>query len=125
MYINSFHFIAINIFSITPMGPEEAALLDGCGRLTAFMRITLPIAIGGILSVIAFLFILTWNNYVFHFAFIADPSLNVLMKSLMSLSFGGSHGEMFYEKAALSMIIPTILMFIVYLKYTETAVAYR
>jgi len=117
-----------NVISSIPVEPEEAALIDGCSRFTAFIRITLPLAIRGILAIIAFLFILTWNNYVFHFAFISDPSLNVLTKSLMSLSFGGAHGEMFYEKAAalsIIMIIPPTFMFLIYLKYTKAALAYR
>jgi len=117
-----------NVIATIPVELEEAALVDGCSRLTAFLRITLPLAIRGILSVVAFLFIMTWNNYVFHFAFISDPSLSVLTKTLMSLAFGGSHGEMFYElEAALSiiMIIPAMIMFLVYLKYTEAALTYR
>ena len=42
---------------------EEAALVDGCSRFSAFRRITLPLMKPGITAVAALLFILAWNEF--------------------------------------------------------------
>ena len=43
---------------------EQAALLDGCSRLTAFIRITLPLMRPGILASAAFVFVTIWNDFL-------------------------------------------------------------
>jgi multiple sugar transport system permease protein len=42
---------------------EEAALLDGCTRLGAFVRITLPMLRGGLFATAVFLFMYAWNEF--------------------------------------------------------------
>jgi ABC-type glycerol-3-phosphate transport system permease component len=47
------------------MDLEEAAMIDGCGKVYAMIRIVLPLAIPGIISISLFAFILSWNEYMF------------------------------------------------------------
>lgn len=42
---------------------EEAALLDGCTRVGAFVRITLPMLRGGLFATAVFLFMYAWNEF--------------------------------------------------------------
>lgn len=42
---------------------EEAAVLDGCTRLGAFVRITLPMLRGGLFATAVFLFMYAWNEF--------------------------------------------------------------
>ena len=44
-----------------PRDLEEAALIDGCGRLGAFRRIVLPLMVPGIITVVIFSFTLSQN----------------------------------------------------------------
>lgn len=53
--------------SDVPFELEEAALVDGCNRLGAFMRITLPLLIPGIFTTGVFIFIGAWNEFVIAF----------------------------------------------------------
>lgn len=48
-----------------PRELEEAALVDGCGPLTTFVRITLPLLRTGISTTLLFTFILSWDEYLF------------------------------------------------------------
>lgn len=47
-----------------PAELEEAALVDGCTRLQAFLRIILPLAGPGLVAVSIFSFSLSWNDLV-------------------------------------------------------------
>lgn len=49
-------------FMDLPKELEEAALVDGCNRMTAFIRVILPLAGPGIAAVSIFSFILAWND---------------------------------------------------------------
>jgi ABC-type glycerol-3-phosphate transport system permease component len=54
-----------SFFKTIPLDLEEAAMVDGNGRLGALVRIVLPLALPGILSTGLFGFILSWNEYLF------------------------------------------------------------
>jgi len=52
------------VFVSIPPEIEEAALLDGCSRLGALVRIVLPLAWSGIAATAIFCFIMSWNDFV-------------------------------------------------------------
>ena len=47
-----------------PADLEEAAMVDGTSRVGALMRITLPLALPGIVTALIFTFISAWNEFV-------------------------------------------------------------
>jgi multiple sugar transport system permease protein len=51
-------------FSSIPAELEEAAMVDGLGRIGALMRITLPLAAPGIVTALIFTFISAWNEFL-------------------------------------------------------------
>lgn len=50
-------------FNGIPRSIEEAALVDGCGRLNAFVRVVIPLAVPGILTAVALVFFTTWQTF--------------------------------------------------------------
>jgi ABC-type glycerol-3-phosphate transport system permease component len=52
-------------FSALPVALEEQAMVDGCNRLGAFVRVTLPLSLPGIAAVAAYAFIWTWGDMLF------------------------------------------------------------
>lgn len=48
-----------------PIEIEESGMIDGCTRLTAFLRITLPLCRDAILSVLVLSAIFSWNEFLF------------------------------------------------------------
>lgn len=51
-------------FSSIPSELEEAAMVDGTSRIGALARITLPLALPGIVTVLIFTFIAAWNEFL-------------------------------------------------------------
>jgi multiple sugar transport system permease protein len=52
-------------FRTLPLEPEECAMVDGCSRIGAIIRITLPLAVPGILTAGIFGFTLAWNELLY------------------------------------------------------------
>jgi multiple sugar transport system permease protein len=51
-------------FASIPAELEEAAMVDGLGRVGALTRITLPLAAPGIVTALIFTFIAAWNEFL-------------------------------------------------------------
>lgn len=58
-------------FETIPQELEQAAMIDGAGRLQAFYNVTLPVAVPGIIATSIFTFLLCWNEYLF--ALVINP----------------------------------------------------
>ncbi len=52
-----------NYFATIPKELEEAALVDGCGTMGAFLKIILPTSVPVIISSILILFLNTWSQF--------------------------------------------------------------
>src|SRR5690606_16963962 len=52
-------------FKAMPFELEEAAMVDGCTRLGAFLRVVLPLSAPGLITVCTFSFLLSWTDYTF------------------------------------------------------------
>ncbi|WP_454855008.1 carbohydrate ABC transporter permease [Rhizobium binxianense] len=48
-----------------PKSLDEAAMMDGCSRLTALRRVVLPLTMPGIVSTGIYIFITAWNEYLY------------------------------------------------------------
>jgi len=58
-------WLLMGFFQGIPWELEEASMVDGCTRFGALCRITLPIAMPGVVVTLLFCFILSWNEFVF------------------------------------------------------------
>jgi multiple sugar transport system permease protein len=54
-----------SFFSAIPRQLDEAAMIDGCSRLGALVRVIFPIAMPGIAATGIYIFITSWNEFVF------------------------------------------------------------
>src|SRR5207249_4377389 len=54
-----------SFFAEIPVDLEEAAMVDGDSRLTAFVRVVLPLAAPGLAATAIFAVITTWNEFLF------------------------------------------------------------
>ena len=62
-YLPMITWLMSNYFSTIPKELEEAAVIDGCGKLATFMKIILPISNPIILSAALIMFLNTWNQF--------------------------------------------------------------
>lgn len=61
-------WLSIESYKVIPQEVEEAALLEGCSRFKVYFRISLPLSLQGLFSVLIFTFIFIWNEFFFAFA---------------------------------------------------------
>jgi multiple sugar transport system permease protein len=68
-----------------PGALEEAAMVDGCNRRSAFIRIILPIAVPGVVATGVYIFINAWNEYTYAVMFTneATRTIPVALKLLV------------------------------------------
>lgn len=48
-----------------PKSVEEAAMIDGCGRLQVLFKVTLPMLLPGLAATTVIVFMFAWNEYLF------------------------------------------------------------
>ncbi|MCX7383389.1 MAG: carbohydrate ABC transporter permease [Alphaproteobacteria bacterium] len=65
-------WLLIGYFKSIPYELEECALIDGASRLQILRRITLPLAVPGLISAGIFAFTLSWNEFIYALAFISS-----------------------------------------------------
>lgn len=58
-------YILMSYYDSMPLELEEAARVDGLTHIGAFLRVTLPLSIGGIATASILAFIFSWNNFMF------------------------------------------------------------
>ena len=67
-------WLMMGFFMSVPREIEEQAMIDGCSRMGAFLKILLPISIPGMVTVVVFAFSLVANEYIYALAFIQDSA---------------------------------------------------
>lgn len=94
-----------------PRELEEAALIDGCTGVQAFVRITLPLLLPGVVAVSIFTTLFVWNDYLFALVLTSARSATapvVLADMLASVGEGRSNwGEVF--AAATVQLVPVLI----------------
>ncbi|WP_439496407.1 carbohydrate ABC transporter permease [Bosea sp. (in: a-proteobacteria)] len=63
-------WLLIGYFKSIPYELEECAMIDGATRLQTLWKITLPLALPGLISAGIFAFTLSWNEFIYALAFI-------------------------------------------------------
>lgn len=102
-------WILIGFFQGIPKELEEAALVDGCDRWTAFRAIILPLSLPGLMAAGVFSFVLSWNEFLFALVLTGRHSktLPVALAGLMS-SQGNNIGAIC--AAAVAMMAPIVAL---------------
>jgi multiple sugar transport system permease protein len=65
-------WLLMGFFKSIPKDIEEAAMVDGCSRARAIVRIIMPISLAGILSAVIFAFTLTIQEFTYALTFITS-----------------------------------------------------
>jgi multiple sugar transport system permease protein len=95
---------------------EESAMVDGCSRLQAFRKITIPIATNGIIAAAVLVFLLSWNEFLFAFLLTAAEAATIPVAATALITHTGVKiGEV--SAAITVMIIPTLITVFVLQKF--------
>jgi multiple sugar transport system permease protein len=110
-------WVLLGYYRSIPVDLEDAAMIDGANRLTAFLRITLPLAAPALLAVTLFAFTNAWNEFLFAFVFLTSEKLFTLPVGLQQLVFGDIYPWGQLMGASLLMSIPVVILYIYAQKY--------
>jgi multiple sugar transport system permease protein len=106
-------------FQTLPEELEEAAMIDGCSRLGALLRIVLPLSGPGLVAITAFAFLYTWNEFFMALIFTASHAKTItVIVTEFSTQAGIDYGLM-TTAGVIGSIPPLILAFLLQ-KYVVT-----
>jgi ABC-type glycerol-3-phosphate transport system permease component len=100
-------------FSTLAVSLEEQAMVDGCSRLGAFLRITLPLSATGIVAVSVYVFTWTWGDMLFPLILARDTSHQTAALSLFNMmqSTRGATNYGGVLAAGVVFTIPSVVLF--------------
>ncbi|WP_030231138.1 carbohydrate ABC transporter permease [Streptomyces sp. NRRL S-350] len=106
----------------------EAARVDGSGELRTFFRISLPLLAPGIVTVLLFTVVTTWNNYFLPLIMIKDPNWYPLTLGLsawndQAATAGGQPVFNLVITGSLLTILPLIAAFLLLQRYWQSGLA--
>ena len=96
-------------FKDVPIEMEEAALVDGASRLSAFVQVALPLSIPGIISSALYCVIYSWNDFIFALMLTSPQTKTIPLGILASFSASDvSWGQM--TTLSVFAIIPAVVI---------------
>ena len=101
-------------FANFPVELEEAALIDGCTWLGAFVRVTLPLSIPGVVAVALFSIILAWNDLLFSMILTGDikaMTVSVQLYNMSTSQFASTNWGGIMAEATI-ITLPVVLIFV-------------
>ncbi|MEU6104325.1 carbohydrate ABC transporter permease [Streptomyces flaveolus] len=106
----------------------EAARIDGAGEVRTFFRVALPLLAPGIVTVLLFTMVATWNNYFLPLIMLKDPDWYPLTLGLNSWNqqaqtAGGEAVFNLVVTGSLITILPLIAAFLLLQKYWQSGLA--
>ncbi|MFJ9738363.1 carbohydrate ABC transporter permease [Streptomyces sp. NPDC101166] len=106
----------------------EAARIDGAGEARTFFRVALPLLAPGIVTVLLFTTVATWNNYFLPLIMLKDPDWYPLTLGLSAWNAQAETigGEVIFNlviTGSLLTILPLIAAFLLLQKYWQSGLA--
>jgi multiple sugar transport system permease protein len=111
-------WMLIAYFKSIPKDMEECAMIDGCSRIGAMVRIVLPMAIPGVVFSAMFSFTLSWNEFVYALTFIsntAEKTMSVAVPTELIRGDAYFWGELM--AASLLGSVPVALLYSFFMDY--------
>ena len=93
---------------------EEAAAVDGIGRIRTLFQIIIPQAAPGIIAIAMFAFIVSWTEYLFAMTLLLSNDLHTLPIGLTGIVFGQYRVNWGFAAAgAIGSALPVFILFLI------------
>ncbi|GLY14393.1 carbohydrate ABC transporter permease [Kineosporia rhizophila] len=104
-------WILQGFFASIPREVEEAAHLDGCGRVRTLWHVMLPLTLPGLVTTVIFTFIAAWNEYVVALTLMTEETRKPLTVGINSYVTGyQQHWDELFA-ASLVAVVPVVILF--------------
>ncbi len=111
-------WLMMGFFKTVPREIEEAARVDGCSRLSAVIRVVLPVSRPGLMSVIIFAFTLAMQDFVYALTFISAAAEKPVT---LGIATDLIRGDIFYwgslMAGALIVSVPVAILYSFFLDH--------
>lgn len=100
-----------------PKDIEEAAMIDGCTRFQALVRVVLPVSLPGVVAAATFAFTLSWQDYIMAFILLDTDHLFTVPMALVSMVIGDLVQWGRIMGAALISCLPPVFVYYILQRY--------
>jgi len=114
-------WLLAGFFGSIPRDLEEAAMVDGYSRWSAFVRVVLPLSISGIIAVIVFTFTLTLHEFVYALTFVSASAQRTISVGVPVELIRGD--VFFWQSLMAAAVIVAIPVGIIYSLFLSRLVA--
>lgn len=97
--------------SSIPPELEEAAMVDGTSRFGAMIKVTLPLALPGVVTAVIFTFITSWNEFVMGLTLTTEPDKQPLTVGINNFIGNYTVQWNYLFAASVVAIVPVIVLF--------------
>lgn len=104
-------------FKSVPVALDEAARLDGCGSLRAFLFVMIPAVKTGIITIVVIAFLNGWNDLIYSMTFNVGAEMRPLTANIYK--FQNAYGTKWNCIMAYGtiLVIPVVVLFVFMQKY--------
>lgn len=108
-------FMLVGVFSAFPEELEKQAFIDGASRIKAFLKVVLPLTLGGISVAGIFSFLLSWDEFVYaSYLSLSQPTMPLKMYYYIS------RGDIFSSATyAVVITLPVLIITFALQKYLK------
>jgi len=100
-------------YDTIPFSIEEAAMVDGCNRFSAFYKAVLPLVSPALVITGLFSFMSAWSEYLVAAQILQDPQIYTLPLGLKQFQQNMSTEWGLYAAGALVVSIPVVVLFMI------------
>lgn len=105
-------WITKGFFDAIPRELEESALIEGCSSLGALFRITMPLAMPGLISVFLLTFVNVWNEFIVAYLLISKNEYKPAMFGLYDFLSQNIVNLQVLAAACIIIAAPIIILFL-------------
>jgi len=93
-----------------PRNLDEAATIDGASELQLLRHIILPLSVQGMMACAVFVFVFSWNEYLYAFIFTIENAKTtpLIISQIMDSVSGTNYGVLF--AAATVQLVPVVIL---------------
>ncbi|MDI6619213.1 MAG: carbohydrate ABC transporter permease [Clostridiales bacterium] len=113
-----FIFLLVQYMRTIPRELDDAAKIDGCGKIGIFIKLMLPLSLPAIISMAILTFLWTWNDFFSQLLYlnsIPKFTISIALRMFIDATSGSQWGSMF--AMSIVSIIPLFLIFVFLQRY--------
>ena len=105
-------WIAKGFFDAIPRDLDEAALIDGCTPFGALLRVSMPLALPGLMAIFLLTFVNVWNEFIAGYLLVAKNEFKPAMFGLYEFLGQNIINLQVIAAACILIALPIVVLFI-------------